>query len=138
MGDELEELLQGKTLNDIMRTVPISHPIYVEIDDLRRQLEEAQAEVERLKQDVRCQGLIIQNATEGWVPEMLYKAVEAKLSRYEGAVEVEGIIYSNNYVPSIFGEPYNRIELLRVPNMPDIVQGQRVKVLVMKEDVNGQ
>lgn len=34
MGDELEQVLRGKMLHDVLYAIPISHPIAVEIDRL--------------------------------------------------------------------------------------------------------
>ena len=49
MGDELEQVLRGKMLHDVLYAIPISHPIAVEIDRLT-------AELDRYKQGVelRC------------------------------------------------------------------------------------
>ena len=41
MGDELEQVLRGKMLHDVLCAIPISHPIAVEIDRLTTELAEA-------------------------------------------------------------------------------------------------
>ena len=45
MGDELEQQLAGKTLDDIRHALPCSHPIQVELE----QLAASQQEVEQLR-----------------------------------------------------------------------------------------
>ena len=41
MGDELEQVLVGKTLADIIHALPFDHPIQKEIERLKAELEEA-------------------------------------------------------------------------------------------------
>lgn len=103
----------------------------------RSEAEALRAEVEELKDNLEAEqtGNRTQLDIINYQESIILK-LESRLSRYEQGIEVEGIIYSN-YVLSTFGEPYNRIGLLRVPNMPDIVQGQRVTVLVMMPEKEG-
>lgn len=52
MGDDLEQALKGKTLADIIHTLPCGHPIQVEIDRLKAELEEAKCICKELQTEL--------------------------------------------------------------------------------------
>lgn len=55
MGDELEQQLAGKTLDDIRHALPCSHPIQIELD----KLEQANKELAEYKCGVEVVGVVV-------------------------------------------------------------------------------
>lgn len=83
MGDDLEQVLEGKTLEDIVHSLPCSHPIQVEIDRLKADLEEGQQERENLRSHIYGLRGVVEN-----LEQQLAEARAAKEELEENYLEI--------------------------------------------------
>ena len=95
MGDELEQVLRGKMLHDVLYAIPISHPIAVEIDRLTEELARYKEALEEYGHKCAKCGSVLQLVRPG-KHQCQYcemeSALTAELARYKQGVEVNGYV----------------------------------------------